>query len=352
MKTLGLLFATIVLAWAGDKKKETTQVLELPKDPPTAITASTRNLVFQVAPLSNKGLLSQQTKDGVKALLKLNNGSTIVKIRAFVAGAGDMRRVPAIVSEVLTDKKQPLPVVTVVQVGGLPLEGAQVLLESTAVARREVNPSGIAFVSGQVAPSENPLAPVVPLAEKSLAGLDKALNGISAGVLQVTCFTSSLEGIAQVQGMLTSHYPSAAVDVVMLQRAAPRGVADCEAVARLSSAHAKPLETLSNGQAVAVSAPTLALSGIQMAFGFDDKDARLAFQRLDKALEPLGASMKGAAKINFYPLSGSIANQVRRVSSEFLDARQAPAGTLELFEGLPAMQASFAIDVAAIVGQP
>jgi enamine deaminase RidA (YjgF/YER057c/UK114 family) len=151
--------------------------------------------------------------------------------------------------------------------------------------------------------------------------------------------------------MLTSRYPSAVVDVVMLQRATPRGVADCEATARLSGGHTKPLEVLNNGQAVAVSAATLALSGTQMAFGFDDKDARLAFQRLDKALEPLGASMKGAAKINFYPLSGSIANQVRRVSSEFLDARSAPAGTLELFEGLPAMEASFAIDVAAVVGQ-
>jgi enamine deaminase RidA (YjgF/YER057c/UK114 family) len=351
MKSLGLLFAILALAFAGDKKKETTQVLELPKDPPQAITAATRNLVFQVSPLSNKGLLSQQARDGVKALMKMSNGSTIVKIRAFVAGAGDMRRVPAIVSEVLTEKKLPLPVVTVVQVGGLPLEGAQVVLESTSVARREVNPDGIVFIAGQVAQSENPLAPVVPLAEKSLADLDKALSGLSAGVLQVTCFTSSLDSVARIQTMLTSRYPSASLDVVMLQRATPRGVADCEATARLSGAHAKPLEILNNGQAVAVSAIALALSGTQMAFGFDDKDARLAFQRLDKALEPLGASVKGAAKIGFYPLSESIANQVRRVSTEFLDAQHAPAGTLELFEGLPAMEASFAIDVAAVVGQ-
>jgi enamine deaminase RidA (YjgF/YER057c/UK114 family) len=89
-----------------------------------------------------------------------------------------------------------------------------------------------------------------------------------------------------------------------------------------------------------------------MAFGFDDKDARLAFQRLDKALQPLGASLKSVAMVNFYPLSNSIANQVRRISTEFFDSKHAPAGTLNLFEGLPAMEASFALDVAAIAGQP
>jgi len=284
--------------------------------------------------------------------MKMNNGATIVKIRAFVAGAGDMRRVPAIVSEVLTEKKLPLPVVSVVQAGGLPLEGAQVVLESIAEAHREVNPKGIVFLAGQSASSENPLANLIPLAEQSLAGLDQAMSGLSGGVLQVTCFTSSLDGVPRMQSMLAARYPSAAIDVVMLQRASPRGVVDCEATARLSETQTSLFENLKNGQAVAVSAPTLALSGIQMAFGFDDNDARLAFQRLDKALEPFGASMKGAAKVNYYPLSSSIAKQVRRVSAEFFDARRGPAGTLELFEGLPAMQAAFAIDVAAIASHP
>ena len=88
MKTLGLLFVIFLLPLSAGKKKETTQVLELPKDPPPAITAETRNLIFQIAPLSNKGLLTQQTKDAIKALLKLNTGSNIVKVRAFVAGNG------------------------------------------------------------------------------------------------------------------------------------------------------------------------------------------------------------------------------------------------------------------------
>jgi enamine deaminase RidA (YjgF/YER057c/UK114 family) len=352
MKSLGLLFAVVLLAWAGEKKKkETTQVLELPKDPPLAITAETRNLVFQVAPLSAKGLLSQQTRDGLKVLLKMTNGSTIVKIRAFVAGAGDMRRVPAIVSEVLTEKKMPLPVVSVVQVGGLPLEGAQVVLESIAVAKHEVNPNGIVFVAGQPESSENPLAPILPLAQKSVADLDKALTGVSGEVLRVTCFTTALERTPQVQSMIAARYPAAAVDIVVMQRAAPRSVADCEATARSAGPHTAPLELLNNGQAASVSSTKLAFTGVQMAFGFDDKDARLAFQRLDKALEPLGSSIRNSAMVNFYPLSHSIATQVKRVSTEFFDAKRVPAGTLELFEGLPAMEASFAIDVAAVVSQ-
>jgi enamine deaminase RidA (YjgF/YER057c/UK114 family) len=352
MKAPGLLFAlTLLPLLAADKKKETTQVLELPKDPPLALAAETRYLIFQVAPLSGKGLLTQQTKDAVKALLKLNTGSTIVKIRAFVAGAGDMRRVPAIVSEALTEKKMPLPVVSVVQAGGLPMEGAQVILESVAVGKRESNPNGIVFIAGQSSSSDNPLAPTQPLAEKSIANLDKALTGLSATVLQVTCFTTSLEETPKVQSMLAAHYPGAAIDVVVMQRAAPRSTVDCEATARLSGPHTVPLEILNNGQSAAISSTKLAFTGTQMAFGFDDKDARLAFQRLDKALQPLGASLKGAAMVNYYPLSNSIANQVRRISAEFFDTRHVPPGTLDLFEGLPAMEASFAMDVAAIVGQ-
>jgi enamine deaminase RidA (YjgF/YER057c/UK114 family) len=351
MKTLGLLFVVFLLPLNAGKKKETTQVLELPKDPPQAVTAETHNLTFQIAPLSNKGLLTQQTRDAIKALLKLNAGSTIVKVRAFVSGAGDMRRVPALVSEALTEKKMPLPVVSVVQAGGLPMVGAQVVLESIAVNKKEVNPNGIVFVAGQTATSENPLDPVLPLAEKSIAGIDKALAGISSGVLQVTCFTTSLDEMTKVQSLLMSHYSSAAVDVVVMRRAAPRSIVNCEAVGRLSSTRTVPLEILNSGQSAAVSAPKLVFTGTQMAFGFDDKDARLAFQRLDKALEPLGASTKGAAMVNFYPLSNSIATQVRKISAEFFDPKRAPAATVSLFEGLPAMEASFAVDVAAIIGQ-
>jgi len=77
----------------------------------------------------------------------------IVRLRAFVAGTGDLRRVQAIVSEVFTDRKLPLPVLTTVQVGALPMDEAQVELEATFLDRRVVNPDGIAFFPGERAPT-------------------------------------------------------------------------------------------------------------------------------------------------------------------------------------------------------
>src|SRR5438874_391960 len=97
------------------KKKnpdEVTQTLATPKEPPMVAIGETRRLVFHVSPLSGKGLLSQQTRDALKAILRLNGNLPVVHIRAFVAGSGDVRRVPQIVSEVFTDKKMPLPSVS------------------------------------------------------------------------------------------------------------------------------------------------------------------------------------------------------------------------------------------------
>ena len=338
---LALTFAfCCLLPLAAKKKKEETQVLELPKDPPLALVVPTRNLVFQVSPLVSKGLLSAQTRESVKALLRLNNGATIVKIRAFVAGTGDMRRVPAIISETLTEKKLPLPVVSLVQAGGLPLEGAQVVLESIAVAKREVNPAGILFVSGQQASSLKPLEAPFPLAEKAVASLSSRITGEA---LRVTCFTSSLDDGSLIHALLLSKFPNAAIDVVETQRSNARSVVECEAVTRLMG------EIPNSTESFAVTAPKLAFTGTQLAFGPDDNAARLAFQRLDRALEPLGASTKSAAMASFYPLSNATAERLRKIRLEFFDPAHAPATTMLPFEGLPSLDASFAMDVAAVV---
>ena len=102
------------------EKEPETQTLPLPPEPPAAVIAETEKLVFHVSPLSAKGLLTQQVHDALKALDRANGGATFMKLRAFVAGTGDMRRVAAIVAEEFSDKKVPLPAVTTVQVGALP----------------------------------------------------------------------------------------------------------------------------------------------------------------------------------------------------------------------------------------
>jgi len=63
------------------------------------VVGDTRRLTFLVTPLSSKGLLSQQVRDALKALATEAGGNTVLKIRAFVAGSGDMRRVHDLVSE-------------------------------------------------------------------------------------------------------------------------------------------------------------------------------------------------------------------------------------------------------------
>src|SRR5260370_3202794 len=116
MRLLGplavLLCALAITAWPlgkKNKKEDETQTLQIPKDPPAAVTAETRRLVFHVSPLSNKGLLSQQVRDGLKALIRLDGSAQTVKVRAFVARSGDLRRVRDIVSEAFTQRRPALP---------------------------------------------------------------------------------------------------------------------------------------------------------------------------------------------------------------------------------------------------
>src|ERR1700683_5364383 len=69
-------YTPIVATDTKKKKKsdDTTQALALPPELPAAVTAETGRLAFQVTPLSSKGLLSQQTRDALKALLHSNHG--------------------------------------------------------------------------------------------------------------------------------------------------------------------------------------------------------------------------------------------------------------------------------------
>jgi enamine deaminase RidA (YjgF/YER057c/UK114 family) len=367
MRTTGVLVMCALAAFAGpfDKKKkkseeDVTQVLQLPKEPPSAVVAETARIGFAVSPLSARGLLSQQVRDALKALHQEARGATIVKLRAFVAGSGDMRRVQAIVSETFTDRHQPLPALSVVQVGGLPLEGAQVVIEATWVGKKDVNPRGLVFLAGQQASSPTPLEPVAPLAEKALGGLQTALRGAGSGpadVLRGTCFLSSLDGIDKIRQMVASEYAGVAWDFVQVQREPLHSVAECEAVARSQVRIDKPIEFVNPdglpksphySQIALVGAPRVAITGTQVAFGFQDADARLAFGRLQKELAAVGASIQDVAWSSIYPLSNSIADEVRKVRFEYYDPARPPASTLLPFEGLPSLDASFAVDAIAV----
>lgn len=317
-----------VPAPAQKSKKKTedemaTQTLPVLKDPPPAVAAETDHLVFHLSPLSGKGLLSQQVRDALKALLRDTRGATIVKLRAFVAGTGDMRRVPAIVSEVFTEHKLALPAVSTIAVGALPLEGAQVVIESIAVDKRAVNPNGLAFYSGR------PVADLRPVAD----------------VLHATCFLSSLDDLPAVKPAITAAFPGATVNFVQLQRLGLERVDVCEAVSRLESAPAAPI-AIENGVA-RVHSPKIVMTGIQMAFRSSEADFRLAFDRLGRVLEPLGTSNNNVFWASTYTLTRSVEEKVRAFEAGFFPRANAPAGTILMFEALPSLDAAMAVDVMA-----
>jgi len=348
-----------LLAFPQKQKKDETQTLQIPRDLPVTVEGDPRRLSFYVSPLSSKGLLSKQVRDALSALNHQAKGDAILKIRAFVAGSGDSRRVRDLVSEVFTDRKQALPVLGLVQAGGLP-EGAQVVLEAIAAAKKEINPHGLAFVTAQSASAVDPAGPVAPLATQSLAALRlavKAAGSQALDVVRVSCFLSSLDEVAAIRKLVDQEYPKAAADFVQTQRAPARSLAACEAVAKLRSDPGRGL-VMMNPQGLAmepgasgialVASPKVVLTGTQVSFGFEEKDARLAFQRLEKGLEQAGASMRDVAFTHVYPLAAGIAAEVRKVRGEFFDPARPPASSLILFEGLPSMNAGFAMDVVAV----
>lgn len=347
--------AVLLVTSLPAKKKnpdEITQTLELPKDPPPVTTADLHRMVFRVSPLLNKGLLSAQTREAVKALLKTCSGENIVRIRAFVAGSGDLRRVPQIVSEVFTEHKLALPAVSVVQAGALPLTGAQVLMESISTSKKnDTIPNGVLFIPAQTAAKPELMDNVAPLAKASLDQFDVAVaKGGAAGVLRVTCYASSLADAAAVSEMIATRYPHAAIALVQPRREHAASTVACEGVARLASP-VTGYSLVKDGERVlgaAVSVSTVALTGTLVAYGYEDRNARLAFDRMNKVLEPAKASWKSVVEVRFYPLAPSIVKQIGRVRGDYLNTGNPPAISMTPIEGLPSIDASFAMDAIAV----
>ncbi len=324
-----------------DGEEEITQTLPVLKDPPQAVAAEPSKLVFHVSPLSAKGLLSQQVRDALKNLFQENHGASIVKLRAFVAGSGDMRRVQQLVSEIFTERKLNLPAVSTIQVGALPMEGAQVVIESIAADRRSVNPKGQQTTD----------------VKQSIAQLRTAVSSAGATALRATCFFSSFDDLLAARNGLSAAFPEASLNYVQIRRDAIEPLAECEAVGRLADEPAAavtfvnppPLTANPNYSQIAlVNAPKIVISGTQMAFGEQESDIRLAYERLGKALEAAGASYKDVFWTSTYPLTRAAIDQVRAVRFQFMDKTRPPASTLLLFEGLPSLDARVSMEVMAV----
>jgi len=323
-KWVGLCFLAILAPGFSLAQKtqqdKVSEKLKLPEDPPLVAVGETSHLTFEVSPLSGKGLLSEQTRDALKAILKLNKNTPIVHIRAFSAGNGDVRRIPQIVADVLGDKHWPLPSVSVVQAGDLTLEGAQVVLETISVSKKEVSKEGVTFVPAQTVMAEQTDSPMKPLLQKAMDQLAAKMSGTPVAV---TCYVSSLDGGEDLLAVVQSRFAGAAVNLVQPRRLPWRISAACEGAVRGGT-----------------SAARLAFSGTQVAFGSEEKDAALAVQRLDRALTEAGApSTKDAALVHLYILSPEVGPIAQKQVS----------GTLIPVENVAASTAGFALDAVAPV---
>ncbi len=327
-----------------DKKKkkgdDITQALPPSPELPSAVTAETARLTYQVSPLSSKGLLSQQTRDALKVLLKSNRGP-IVKLRVFVAGSGDLRRIGEIAGEMFQEKHQALPALSVAQVGALPLVGAQVVIEATETDRKVVNPNGVAFLSGEPSPSVGD-------------SLDKLKTALAAAGMQpsdalaVTCFVSSLDDQRDTHQAMAASFPAAALNYVQMQRGPVTPAAVCEAVARLRTTPADAVSFLNNSQVALVSSPQVIITGTQLAFGKQDSDFKLAFERLEKTLAANKTSYGHVVMAHLFVTASGLSSRVMAIQSQQSGPARAPASTLAPFESLPSLDALFGIDVIAV----
>jgi 2-iminobutanoate/2-iminopropanoate deaminase len=327
-----------------------TQTLPLLKEPPSAASGETNRLIFHISPLTPKGLLTQQVRDALRFLFQENHGAPVVKLRAFVAGSGDLRRVQTLVSEAFIEHKQPIPVLTTILVGALPMDGAQVVIESIAVEKKLVNPNGLAFFSGQQGKDVG----------QSVRQLRSAIDSVGvspSAVLRTTCFLSSLDDLAAAKSAIGTAFPTASANFVQLQRLGLEQLIECEAVGRLDKSPGSGV-TMVNPPALAqnptysqialVGSRKIVFTGMQMVFGDQEKDVRVAFDRLGKALESQSAGYKDVFWSGVYPTTKGIADKVRTIRFDYYDKSRPPSSTLLLFEGLPSLDASVAVEVAAV----
>jgi enamine deaminase RidA (YjgF/YER057c/UK114 family) len=174
-----------------------------------------------------------------------------------------------------------------------------------------------------------------------------------ADVLRVTCYVSSLDAADYLKMRLAATYPAAAWNIVQQTRDPVRTLAMCDAVGRLRTARRELLlMSRSEGAIAIVNAPKIVISGAQLAFGSEESDVRLAFDRIGKSLEQAGSARDGIFAVNTYPLSWAVADRVLKVVPEFHRKDAPPAGTMLVCEGLPSIDASFAVEVmAALTGK-
>src|SRR5207248_2408848 len=185
------------------------------------------------------------------------------------------------VGEVFRDRKLPFPVLSIIQVGSLGQNAAQVVIEAVVSTRRTVNPNGLAFFAGQTGESF----------AQALDRLRKSAETASVppdGVLSCTCFTSQIEDYEATRSAIQAIFPKTAINVVQALRDPTNDSTMCEAVGQLSHSPTEgSVVWLENARATLVHSHQLVFTGLQLSFGSYLDDAHEAFVRLQRAASAL-----------------------------------------------------------------
>lgn len=305
-----------------------SQVMPLPPEPPMALAADTEGLDFHISPLLKTGGLAAQIRLSLNNLIHDTRGETIIKLRAFVAGAGDARRVQAETTAIFSDHKLPLPVVSILQVGGLGQEGAQVVIEAVVATRRRENPNGLAFLVGQSGGS-------LGAAVEQLKGSVGRIGVAPDRVVSCTCFTSRIEDYEATRGEIARAFPHTAITVVQAVRDPLTDASTCQAVAQLTEAPAEgPVVLVRKERAVLVHSQELVFTGLQLTFGSFLDDAHESFSRLQRVASAV-ASDEAPIEVNAFSINAYASSALQKST-----AVPPSTFTAQTIEGLPAVDAS------------
>ena len=339
MKRTAVCCGLVALAvWAiggrafGSQKHKLEEPAPLPPQLPMALRAETAALDFHLSRLLAKGGLAAQIHASLTELIRNTKGETIVKLRAFVAGAGDARRVQTEVSRIFTDRRLPLPVLSVLQVGALGQESAKVVIEAVVDTRRAVNPDGLAFFAGQNGPSlEGALARIRTVTHDANVEPDQ--------VLRVTCFAARMSNYGQSYAATAALFPHAAVNLVQALRDPPGDEAACEAIGRLAHAPAEgELVLWKEKRVTLLHSRALVFTGLQLSFGNYLDDAHEAFVRLGRASSAIDP-VEAPVQVNVFSLDSTAGAALRKTTS-------VPPSTfsVQTVEGLPSVDATAGIE--------
>ena len=236
------------------------------------------------------------------------------------------------VASLFSERKLPLPVLTIVQVGGLGEDRSAVIIEAVVSTQRSWNPNGLAFFSGQTAGG-------LPEALERLKNSAGRAAVPAAQVLECTCFAAHVESGPGSRAALAAVFPNAAVNVVQAVRDPAAEVVTCEGVGRLQQAPTEGrLVLLKEARTTLVNTRRLVFTGLQLSFGSYLDDAREAFSRLQRAASTLGSS-DSPVQVDAFSLDATAGSALRKTTSV------APSTfTVHTVEGLPSVDATSGIE--------